>query len=343
MLSMESYKYDVFISYSRRDTNVVDKICKAFDDNNISYFIDRQGIGGGLEFPKVLAEAILSSQIFLFIASENSYKSKFTQSEVVFAFNKKQKSNIIPYIIDDSTLPSELELTFSAINWRRKSKHPIETTLVDDVLKRVGKTRIVEETGNHDLKRLFYKQKGVIFSVCALIGLICIFFVVKQCLNTKEPVIIEPPVQNNPRYVTDSLITNPTLGQRPYFYSGPIDSVGLPHGKGTARFQDDNGTCEGYFYHGVLDGDDIVKQTLKNGDMYIGIIKDNEYETGDYIWKDGEKYSGTFQNGMPYTGTHYNSGGGIVGVYDKGKSIWGIQKSHRLVVNHCYFVLLFRF
>ena len=156
-LNMESYKYDVFISYSRRDTNVVEKICKAFDDNKISYFIDRQGIGGGLEFPKVIAEAILSSQIFLFIASENSYKSKFAQSEVVFAFNKKQKSDIIPYIIDDSALPSELELTFSATIWRRKSKHPIETTLVDDVLKRVGKTKIVEEEGKHEGLRSYEK------------------------------------------------------------------------------------------------------------------------------------------------------------------------------------------
>lgn len=315
---MESFKFDVFISYSRRDTNVVDKICKAFDDNNISYFIDRQGIGGGLEFPKVLAEAILSSHIFLFIASQNSYKSKFTQSEVVFAFNKKQKSDIIPYIIDDSNLPSELELTFSAINWRRKSKHPIETTLVDDVLKRVGKTRIVEEKGIHDIKRLFDKRKGVIISICVLIGLICFSLVVKQCLSTNEPIIVEPPEQTIPRYVADSLITDPTLGELPYFYTGPVDSLGFPHGKGTAIFQDDNGTYEGYFNHGVLDGHDKVTQTLKNGDVYIGTIKGNEYETGDYIWKDGEKYSGSFLNGKPYTGTYYNSGGGIVGVYDKG-------------------------
>lgn len=319
MLSMEPFKYDVFISYSRRDTNVVDKICKAFDDNNISYFIDRQGIGGGLEFPKVLAEAILSSQIFLFIASANSYKSKFTQSEVVFAFNKKIKSDIIPYIIDDSTLPSELELTFSAINWRRRSKHPIETTLVDDVLKRVGKTRTVEGGDKHELKRYLDTHKGIILSIFALIGLICLSLIGKQCINTKEPVIAELPEQTNPHFVADSLITKPTLGELPYFYTGPIDSVGLPHGIGLAKFQDNNGTCEGNFNHGVLDGDNKVKQTLKNGDMYIGTIKGNKYETGDYIWNDGEIYSGTFLNGKPFTGTYYNSGGGIVGVYDKGK------------------------
>ena len=41
------YKYDVFISYSRKDTEVADKICSALDRAGLSYFIDRQGIGGG--------------------------------------------------------------------------------------------------------------------------------------------------------------------------------------------------------------------------------------------------------------------------------------------------------
>ena len=135
------YKYDVFISYSRKDTDVADRICRAFDEEGISYFIDRQGIGGGMEFPAVLAKAIKESVVFLFLASKNSYESKFTQSEIVYAFNKKQKQDIIPYIIDGSTMPDELEFTFSAINWRQMDRHPIDTTLVDDVLYRLGRQR----------------------------------------------------------------------------------------------------------------------------------------------------------------------------------------------------------
>ena len=143
------YKYDVFISYSRRDTEVADKICQAFNDVGISYFIDRRGIGGGMEFPAVLAKAIKESKVFLFLASKNSYDSKFTQSEIVYAFNKKQKQDILPYIIDGSTMPDELEFTFSSINWRLMDSHPIDTVLVDDILTKVGKERKpkpVEET-----------------------------------------------------------------------------------------------------------------------------------------------------------------------------------------------------
>ena len=135
-------KYDVFISYSRKDLVVADKICDVLDKAGVSYFIDRQGIGGGMEFPKVIATAIKESELFLFLASENSYSSKFTSSEITFAFNKKQKNQLLPYVIDSSSLPDELEFVFSCINIRNIKEHPIETTLVEDILDLLGRNKV---------------------------------------------------------------------------------------------------------------------------------------------------------------------------------------------------------
>lgn len=131
-------KYDLFISYSRKDIAVADRICEALDDQGISYFIDRKGIGGGLEFPAVLAEAILSCRILLFLASENSYASKFTNKEINFAYNEKPKETILPYIIDGSRLPPSLRLAFSDINFRTLEEHPIETVLMQDLCQLLG-------------------------------------------------------------------------------------------------------------------------------------------------------------------------------------------------------------
>jgi hypothetical protein len=160
---MEKTKYDVFISYSRKDASIADKITAAFDNAGITYFIDREGISGGMEFPAVIAKAIRESHIFLFLASKNSYESRFTQSEIVYAFNKKQKQNIIPYIIDGSKMPDELEFTFSAINWRRIEEHPIDTTLVDDIFLKIGKSRKPsEEAEIPSTKPLDINQKNTI-------------------------------------------------------------------------------------------------------------------------------------------------------------------------------------
>jgi TPR repeat protein len=139
---MSQQKFDVFISYSRKDTAIADQICEAFDKHGITYFIDRQGIGGGLEFPDVLADAICDSGIFLYLASNNSYDSKFTKSEVTFAFNEKPHNSILPYIIDGSTPPRGIRFTFASINWRNIKQHPIEPTLVKDVCGLLGKTYI---------------------------------------------------------------------------------------------------------------------------------------------------------------------------------------------------------
>ena len=147
-------KYDVFISYSRKDTTIADKICAALDRAEISYFIDRQGIGGGFEFPKILAENIIESRIFLLIASENAYASKFTTNEIIFAFNKKPKNSILPYIIDKSELPLELQFTFAGINWRTIENHPIEPTLVNDLLNMLGRKRVQKTTPTHSTPQI---------------------------------------------------------------------------------------------------------------------------------------------------------------------------------------------
>ncbi len=142
---MEQTKYDVFISYSRKDTDVAERICSVLDKYDIIYFIDRKGLSGGMEFPSVIADAILSSKIMLFLCSENSYKSKFTNSEVTFAFNEKPIGSIIPYIIDGSILPVELKFTFSNINIRTLEEHPINTILIQDLCQILGRPFVIKE------------------------------------------------------------------------------------------------------------------------------------------------------------------------------------------------------
>ena len=130
--------YDIFISYSRKDSEVADHIYSALSSAGLNCFLDRTGISGGADFPSVLTEAILESRLMLFLASRNSYGSEFTQKELTFAVSKKGSKFIFPLIIDGSTLPEKLEFLLSDINWRSLSPHyTIEKELVDDLRTRL--------------------------------------------------------------------------------------------------------------------------------------------------------------------------------------------------------------
>ncbi len=160
---MENIKYDVFISYSRKDTLIVNKICDALDEQEIRYFIDRKGLAGGGEFPAELEEAIDSSILVLFIASKNSYSSKFTMGEITYAFNSKEKGNVIPYVIDDSSLLDirGMKLIFSNVNIRNIKNHPIENVLIQDICARLGRDYQESESLRKErlLKETIEKQK----------------------------------------------------------------------------------------------------------------------------------------------------------------------------------------
>lgn len=73
------YKYDVFISYSRRDYvdesynvipgNAIAEIQNVFDENGITYWFDKDGIYSGQEFIEIITGAIAESKILIFISS----------------------------------------------------------------------------------------------------------------------------------------------------------------------------------------------------------------------------------------------------------------------------------
>jgi len=135
-------KYDVFISYSRKDTAVVDKIYQTLTADGLTCFIDRTGIDGGADFPIVITQGILDSRLLLFIASKNSYDSDFTKKELTFAVTNKGSSFIFPLIIDGTPLPKSLEFLLSDINWRSlSSSYSIEKELLAEVRKRLANPR----------------------------------------------------------------------------------------------------------------------------------------------------------------------------------------------------------
>ncbi len=106
-------KYDVFISYSRKDTEVAESLCKALDKAGVNYWIDRN-IHGSANFLSEITRYIRDCKVVLFIASSNSAASTWTQKEILYAL--KFKKHIVPYRIGDFSFDDNAELDFVFMN-----------------------------------------------------------------------------------------------------------------------------------------------------------------------------------------------------------------------------------
>lgn len=92
--------YDIFISYSNKDRQIVHKYAKFLEDYGYKVWYDVKGLYGGAKFAGVIADAIEASKLFVFFSSENSNKSEWTKGEIFLA--QKFGKQILPVRLDDS-------------------------------------------------------------------------------------------------------------------------------------------------------------------------------------------------------------------------------------------------
>ena len=101
-------QYDVFISYSREDSIVVDEIYQAIQSIGLNCFVDRVNIPVGANYVDYLHFAIKRCKVFLYIASRNSYNSKWGYYELSEFLEEKGVRKLFVYAIDDSACPRDL-------------------------------------------------------------------------------------------------------------------------------------------------------------------------------------------------------------------------------------------
>ena len=106
--------HDVFVSYSRKDLAIADRICKLLKDNNINVWIDREGIFCSLNYKDVIVDAIDASKCVIFISSANSNASINVAREIGYAVN--QNKPILPIMLDDSPFAKSIRLDIADIN-----------------------------------------------------------------------------------------------------------------------------------------------------------------------------------------------------------------------------------
>lgn len=104
----------LFISYSRKDIETARKLTKAFEGQGLDFWIDWEGIPPTVDWWNEIQKGIEEADIFLFLISPDSIKSKICLMEIGHAVNNGKR--LIPIIarnIKGNEAPPELK----HINW----------------------------------------------------------------------------------------------------------------------------------------------------------------------------------------------------------------------------------
>ena len=125
-------KYDVFISYSRKDTKIVDEFVNRLESEGVRVWIDRDGVESGDAFKRVIVNAIKESALFMFFSSESSNSSPWTTKEVGIAVNYQKP--IIPIKLDKTLYNEDIEFDLVNLDYIDYSnpamQHPMMEKLV---------------------------------------------------------------------------------------------------------------------------------------------------------------------------------------------------------------------
>ncbi len=116
---MEKAKYGVFISYSRKDLELVKDIKTEIDRLiGIDCWMDLDGIESGEQFEDVIINAICKCDTILFMMSANSMQSEWALDELDFA--KHEKKRIVLVSIDNTEMAGKFYFRYhkyDTITW----------------------------------------------------------------------------------------------------------------------------------------------------------------------------------------------------------------------------------
>ena len=113
---MEQKKYDIFVSYSRKDMDVVEKLVgNIHTKTNARCWVDWNGIESGEQFVDVIINAIDRVDTVLFILSDNSMASEFARREIDYARNTGKK--IVPVVVDGGKLRGWFLFFFGSVDY----------------------------------------------------------------------------------------------------------------------------------------------------------------------------------------------------------------------------------
>lgn len=167
-------KYDVFISYSRRDKKYVHHFVQLLRNAGFNVWIDTSGIHSTEDFKSRIVDAITESTCFIFFSSKFSNRSIYSPKEVGVAVELKKP--IIPIKLDKTSYASSILFDLVNIDYIDASTNDIE-----QVLKRaiVALTLYCDTPINDNVVVIKHKK----YLVPSLIATLCVIGILFACIR----------------------------------------------------------------------------------------------------------------------------------------------------------------
>jgi adenylate cyclase len=105
---------DIFISYSRKDSEQALSLAERFRASGLTVWIDQHGIEAATSWSKEIVDAIESSKVFLILLSHSSLMSANVVKELSIA--SEARRSILPVDLERVTIPNEFKYQLAGLH-----------------------------------------------------------------------------------------------------------------------------------------------------------------------------------------------------------------------------------
>lgn len=229
----------IYVSYSREDRTVVQRVCQSLVEKGVQLFVDNEKLTGG-DYAKYLKKQIESAEAILFFYSENTEKTTWVKHEIEYSLSKSKR--IVTVLLSEPKKDNWLNFYLGTTNWitvdrenisiiTDKIKNALETLNGEIKSNQQITTGIVDEHRTikypHSDKKKhapqFWKKKKVCYGIIVMLCVVALFLIF-------SPIYVESPkFCGSPNSICSS---NPSLNDTISYSNinyGQTDSLTLQH------------------------------------------------------------------------------------------------------------------
>ena len=180
----------IFVSYSRKDAKIVDRLLSELNEAGHKVWIDRAGIRGGEQWRQQIVTAIDDSDFLLLILSPNSIKSDNVRKELDLAEGVKKR--VLPIVVKPiKSIPKEMR--YQLVGLQRLDLSDNFEVGLDQLLEALEDTNYIESRIPDSVHKPRNITKTIIISVVlVIVVLIFLTGIFKYLLPNSDETVIPP-------------------------------------------------------------------------------------------------------------------------------------------------------